>query len=427
MRYEFHFPDIGEGLAEGKIIELKAAPGDRLSQGDPIAVVETDKVVTEIPSPKDGVLLELSIREGQVVKVGEVMAVIEIQPDTERAALAGAPPDRPTDGSVSVVGRVEADRESFLPPSAEGRKGQPGDGRPPAREAAGGRVLASPVARKLASATGVDLAELRGSGPAGRVLVRDVTEAASRASPRGSPPEPVPPDSPAATRSEGPQSLTTHRRAIAANMEKSQAIPSALIQDFVEVDSLVNVRAELNADERPRVSYLAFIIRAASVALAEHPLFNATFDPKAMTYEVQGGYHIGVAVDVGEGLVVPVVKDAGKLTVLAIQKEIDRLAGKARSRTLAVSDLRGGTFTITNYGAFAGTYGRPLILPPQVGILGTGRIHQEPVVREGTVVPSWVLPLSLVFDHRLIDGVYASRFLLRFMGLISKPLTLLAG
>jgi pyruvate dehydrogenase E2 component (dihydrolipoamide acetyltransferase) len=425
MRYEFHFPDIGEGLAEGKIIELKASPGDRLSQGDPIAVVETDKVVTDIPSPRDGILLEVSIREGQVVKVGEVIAVIEVEAEaaqqngsTEAAAPGGPSPA----GSISVVGKMDTGRESFLPPSTETKKG-----RPAIQGAAGTaheKVLASPVARKLASATGVDLTEVRGSGPAGRILVRDVTDAASRASP---PAAQGPGAAAAPVKPAGPQPLSTHRLTIAANMEKSQAIPSALIQDSVEVDSLVSVRADLNADAEPRVSYLAFILRAAAIALAEHPLFNASFDPQAMTYEVHGGYPIGVAVDVGEGLVVPVVRDAGKLSVLAIQKEIDRLAGKARSRALAVSDLRGGTFTITNYGAFAGTYGRPLILPPQVGILGTGRIHQEPVVRNGAVVPSWVLPLSLVFDHRLIDGVYASRFLLRFMGLVSKPLTLLAG
>ena len=207
-------------------------------------------------------------------------------------------------------------------------------------------------------------------------------------------------------------------------MEKSQAIPAAAVHDYTVVDDLLQLRRDMKEGAQEKVGLLAFFVRAAAYALQEYPLLSSTYAPERKEYESFPVPRIGIAVDTEEGLVVPVLKNA-TLSVQRIHAEILRLTGKARSRTLLLEEIRGGTFTISNFGSFSGVYGNPMILPPQVGILGIGRIHQEPVVKEGAIAAASILPLSLVVDHRLIDGVYACKFLARFMELVSKPLRLL--
>lgn len=417
MRYDVILPDIGEGLAEARIVALNAAVGKPVAEGDPLLTVETDKVVTEIPSPKSGRLLRFSVKEGETVRVGATVAILETEGD--RAA--------------SVVGELSTSG-TILPASVE---------RVPVGELSGAKATASPVARKLASEMGVSLESLKGTGPGGRVLKEDVRRAAD------APKRTVPPF--AAEGAPVRRKLSAVRKTIAARMELSRQIPAAAIHEALDADKLVALRGELGA----KVSYLSFFVKAVALALREYPLLNCFYDPGAEECEMHGEAHIGIAVDpsqggqrsaepgragadhsqggqrsaeadAGGGLVVPVIHDAGDLSVPQTQAEVDRLAAKARSGQLDVSDLRGGTFTITNYGSFAGIYGQPLILPPQVAILGAGRIHPEPLVRDGAVVAAYVLPLSLVFDHRVVDGMYAARFLKRVMELLSAPLVLLA-
>ncbi len=398
MRFSFAFPDIGEGLTEGKIIQLKVKPGDIVRQGDALAIVETDKVVTEIPSPRDGVVVELAMSEGGTVRVGEMIAVIETAQD----------------GSASVVGKLE-NTGDMLAPSEESGDLPPAAERPASRA----KPLASPVARKLAAERGIELDGFPGSGPGGRILKKDIEQAAAKMR-RPAGPEP-------SLQAAGSQELSTIRKAIASNMERSQGIPAAVVHDFIEVDGLVALRKELAAQAGRKIGFLPFFVKAAAIALEEHPLLNSSFTPESMTYQRNDAAHIGVAVDTEEGLVVPVIRDAARLPIIRLQEEIDGLAEKARGRRISVGELRGGTFTVSNFGVFAGTYGKPMILPPQVGILGTGRIHQAAVVRDGAIQAAHILPLSLVFDHRLIDGMYACRFLARFMDLVAKPLMILSG
>jgi pyruvate dehydrogenase E2 component (dihydrolipoamide acetyltransferase) len=213
-------------------------------------------------------------------------------------------------------------------------------------------------------------------------------------------------------------------------MEKSNAIPSAVIHELVAVEELVRLRRELNAGrgaegQEPRLSFLPFFLKFAALALREYPLLNTAYHPERQEVEQFAEVNLGVAADTEEGLQVPVIRRADTLSLPRIQAEVDRLAAGARGRTLRLEELRGGTFTLTNFGAFAGLYGRPLILPPQVGILGLGRIHEQPVARGGTWVAVPHLPLSLVFDHRVLDGAYAARFLRRFMDLAERPQELL--
>jgi pyruvate dehydrogenase E2 component (dihydrolipoamide acetyltransferase) len=406
-RFEFTFPDIGEGLSEGKVLEWKVQPGRPVKQGQILAVVETDKVVADIPSPRDGTLASHGVKDGEIIRVGQILAVIELE-ETEEA-------DNP-DAERSLVGELETATSAELSPSREGRvdpataataaAGQPRVSHP---------VTASPVARKLAAASGIDLAGVRGTGPGGRVLRQDIADAKASGRP------------PIAGRI---QQLSTLRRALAANMEKSNAIPSAVIHDLVAVEELVRMRRELNSgrgaeDQEPRLSFLPFFLKFASVALREFPLLNAAYHPERQEVEQFAEVNLGVAVDTAEGLQVPVIRRADGLSLPRLQAEVDRLAAAARGRTLRLEELRGGTFTLTNYGAFAGLYGRPLILPPQVGILGLGRIHEQPVARGGAWVAVPHLPLSLVFDHRVLDGVYAACFLRRFMDLALRPQELL--
>jgi len=418
--FEFAFPDIGEGLAEGKLLEWKVQPGQRVKQGQTIAVVETDKVVADIPSPRDGTLVSLGVREGELIQVGRTLAVIELQEPGE-AVHPGA---GDSDAERSLVGELETAISAELPPSHEGRVA-PAAAPPAAAPAA--QVTASPVARKLAARQGIDPGSVRGTGPGGRVLRKDIAEAASG---------PLPAAEAGAARAPGPAAasrtvpLSTLRRALAANMEKSNSIPSAVIYELVAVEELVTLRSELNRrrggeGQEPRLSFLPFFLKFAAQCLREYPLLNAAYHPERQEVEQFGEVNLGVAVDTEEGLQVPVIRRADTLSLPRLQAEVDRLAAAARGRALQLEELRGGTFTLTNYGPFAGLYGRPLILPPQVGILGLGRIHDQPVARGGawTAVPH--LPLSLVFDHRVLDGGYAARFLRRFMELALRPQELL--
>lgn len=398
MVFEFAFPDLGEGLAEGKLLELRVKPGQRVKQGETLAVVETDKVVAEIPSPKEGTLIRFGVQEGQTLKVGETLAFIETGDE-----------EAPESSAAALVGQLESSRAAVLPESREGRASE---GRAPGTSPGAARkTAASPVARRLAADMKVDLSAVKGTGPGGRALRKDILGASAQG----------PGEAGAAPSEKGTRKLSTLRRTLAANMEQSRTIPAAVIHELTPIDELIRTRELINSESESRIGFLPFFIRVTALALKEYPLLNAWYYPEREEYEVHEEINIGVAVDTDEGLLVPVVRRADTLTLSQIRDKVARLADEARNRKLKLDELRGGTFTLSNYGAYAGIFGRPLILPPQVGILGIGRIHQQPVVQDGSVVPAFVLPLSLVFDHRLLDGAYASRFLNRYMKLISQP------
>jgi len=421
--FEFRFPDIGEGLTEGTVVELKVAPGQSVKAGEALAVVETDKVVTDMPSPVAGVVVEMTLVKGQVVRVGEIVARIRTSAAPAPATAPGAPshPRETTHAeSGTVVGKLDTGSGGVLPASSEGvSESPPRPGRNGGTTDGGNGhksgVRASPVARKLAADAGIDLSQVTGTGPGGRILKKDL---ATRTAPRAAP---------SVAEADGVQvkKLSTLRLAIASAMEKSQAIPAAAVHDYTLVDDLLRLRKDMNEGVRDKVGLLAFFVKAAAHALQEYPLLSSTYSHDRKEYQAFPTPHIGVAVDTDEGLVVPVVKNSTDLSVGRIHAEIVRLTEKARQRTLLLEEIRGGSFTISNFGSFSGVYGNPMILPPQVGILGIGRVHQEPVVKDGAVVAASVLPLSLVVDHRLIDGVYACKFLSRFMELVSRPLLLL--
>ncbi|HUI72497.1 MAG TPA: dihydrolipoamide acetyltransferase family protein [Spirochaetia bacterium] len=410
--HEFRFPDIGEGLTEGRVVELRVARGQHVRQGDALAVVETDKVVTEIPSPFDGEIVDLPVTPGAVVRVGEVVALIRTKSAVPSAAsashgVAGRSALAAMEHLASVVGKLDSTVGGLLPPSTEGllpaspaqvpapaqRNGNSGH---PSSEA----TRATPLARRIASISGIDLSTVQGTGPGGRILKRDL------------------PASSAPLR----QKLSVLRNAIAVAMEKSQAIPAAAVHDWTIVDELLKLRKVMNEGLKEKLGLLAFFVKAAAMALRKFPLLSSIYFPEKREFETHETPHIGVAVDTDEGLVVPVIRNSSALSISGIQAELTRLTEKARSRHLSLDEIRGGTFTISNFGSFSGVFGNPMILPPQVAILGVGRIHEMAVVKDGAVTAASVLPLSLVVDHRLIDGAYACKFLAKFMELISQPM-----
>jgi pyruvate dehydrogenase E2 component (dihydrolipoamide acetyltransferase) len=412
MLFDFKLPDIGEGVHEGTILEWKCALGDSVQEGDILAVVETDKVVAEIPSPRCGFIRKLGPAPGKTIRVGDILARIEIEGQEGQ--------------SVSVVGNLESSASELIGASREGMQRDR-----ETHQDSEQKVKATPVARRLAAVEGIELSTLQGNGPAGRILKEDILrELQSRQSGDGRQ------NSPgslrvttAANDPSGPETLSTLRKAVARNLETSWKIPAALVHDFAVVDDLVEARRSLNRDAEktayPSLSFLPFFIKAAAASLKEYPLLNSWYGEKDQSLNPRDDINIGFALDSADGLVVPVIEAADRLSLSEIQEQINLRRKESSTRNLQLESLRGGTFTVSNYGSIGGTYGRPMILPPQVAILGLGRIHQAPIAKEGELAVGTILPLSFVFDHRVCDGAYAVRFLNSFIELVTKPLRIL--
>jgi pyruvate dehydrogenase E2 component (dihydrolipoamide acetyltransferase) len=455
--YEFKFPDIGEGLHEGKILELKLQPGDAVEEGDVLAIVETDKVVAEIPSPKTGVLRRFGSAAGQIIKVGDPFAYIEVEGEengaerTETGDRSEHDGSRPPEGAT-IVGRLDAG-DDLLPPSDEASPAGAGDdgaAPPPAAEppelprsrtAASGPALATPAARRLARDLNVDLGSVRGTGESGRISKEDICCAAEAhaAMPVAAPPalgkdafgfplidDPLTRsvDLPAGQRVE----LTILRKTIARNMEISRRIPTAIVHDLGEVDELVELRTKANRNRTTHISYQPFFMKALATALRDVPVLNATYDAVSQEVTVYREVNIGFAVNTEAGVLLPVIRDVDSSTILTIDHQMKQLVAAARNRSLNADDLRGGTFALTNFGPFGGLWAAPMIFPPQVAILGIGRIHQTPrVVDGGAIEARVVLPVSLAFDHRVVDGVPAATFVSRFLELLCSPQELMVS
>ena len=409
MALEFRFPDVGEGIAQGEIVRWLVAQGDRVKADQPLVEVETDKAVVEIPAPRAGTILRLPVAAGETIQVGEILAVIG-EADGSEASVAPQPE------AASVVGRLDA-KTMDLPP--EPAAAQPEDG-----AIADRRVLAIPSVRKLARDLGVDLSRVSPSGPRGRIRREDVLRVA--------PQNAEPPAQSADTQGDphGPielQPLTALRRTIAKAMAEAAttAVPITTI-DEVDISELLDWRARGNAAAADvRLTLLPFIMKAVVAALKQHPTLNASLAEDQQHLILKRYYHLGIATDTPEGLIVPVVKDVDRKSLLTLATEVQQLAELANTRRIPLADLRGGTFTISNYGAVGGIFATPMLHLPQVAILGVGRFMQKPVAYEGAVALRTVLPLSLTFDHRVLDGAAAQRFLNAVMAYLVDPSRLL--
>ncbi|MFQ5522910.1 MAG: dihydrolipoamide acetyltransferase family protein [Acidimicrobiia bacterium] len=429
MAREFRLPDIGEGLTEAEIIRWLVGEGDEVEVDQPVVEVETDKAVVEIPSPYAGVVLRHGGAEGETINVGDVLVVIgeegETVPAVEEAAPAPQPAAEPETVSPAapIVGTLGEEAEVLDSTPA-----------PPGTETS--KVKALPVVRKLAREHGIDLAVVKGTGPGGRITREDVERAiaAGEAAPTAtsepsSTPEveaePVPaaPEVPRTGDERRPMSRL--RRTIAANMAKSWAeIPHVTTFDDVDATRLLEIRAALSARHDTKVPLEALVVKAVIPALRAFPEFNATVDGDDLV--LHHDYDIGIAVDTPDGLLVAVIRDAASKGVLELATEVVRLGVGAKARTLAPEELTGQTFTVSNIGAVGGGHGTPIVPYGTTAILSVGRAEEKPVVADGELMIVPLMPLSLSYDHRVIDGAVGRRFMAMVMENLEEPALFLA-
>ncbi len=427
---DFKFADIGEGIHEGVILKWFFKVGDTVKEGDTLVIIETDKVNAEIPSPESGTIMKLGPDVGETVHVGETLAVIgeagasapaEKAPEVNAEAPKEEPKKEASEGGASVVGSIEVSDDEI--PTSKEYKAQ-------AAPAALSKVLATPVARKMAKDLGVDLTTLKGSGPMGRVMKADI-EGAAGSSRSSAPSVAQAPVSMPAFKGERihREKITSLRKAIVKAMNVSnQVIPATTLIDTFEVDELVKLRTTLKpvaAEQNQKLTFLPLLIKASILALKKYPKFNASFDHVAEEMVYKNYINLGLAVDTEAGLVVPNIKDADLKSIFELAAEVERLAGLARERKLSLPDLQDTTFSITNFGAFGIDGGTPVINHPEVAILGMGAIKESAFVKEGVLGAHHTLTLSLSVDHRVIDGGDAGRFLNEIKRYLQNPMLLL--
>jgi pyruvate dehydrogenase E2 component (dihydrolipoamide acetyltransferase) len=396
--------------------------------------------VTDIPIPKTGIVAATYGSVNEIIHVGQIIAVIagEGEPISDptaakphNAATAKGKEEPVEEEGFGVVGKIEvATTDDYLPATGEGMETVEA----PAAKANGGRMLATPVARKMARDLGVDVHSLRGSGPGGRVMKDDIqraheTRGRAAASPVMTAPKFAAPAAKPGERTTI-EELTQLRKTVAARMAQSKfTAPHASSFEEVEVSPLVKLRAERKehfAAQGIKLSYMPFIVKAVAMSLANHRKLNCRLDLENNRVIYHNYVNIGLAVDTPEGLIVPVIRDADQRSLLNLAATIQDLADRARARKLALDEIREGTFTITNYGAITGTWGVPVINYPEVAILGIGRILKTPVVNEkDEIVAGNILPLSISIDHRIVDGGDAARFLKDVMALLADPVAML--
>jgi pyruvate dehydrogenase E2 component (dihydrolipoamide acetyltransferase) len=429
---EFRLPDIGEGLTEAEIVRWLVAEGERVEADQPVVEVETDKAVVEIPSPYAGIVLEHGGAEGETLAVGSVLVVIGEAGESMASSVPLAPIEQPAVASAApIVGTLSEDAEDLSAPADE--------------EADTEKVKALPIVRKMAREMGVDLSQLGGSGPGGTITREDVLAAAGRAAPAPEPepkpisqpepePEPASPletqeateTAPATPSEDARRPMSRLRRTIAANMARSWAeIPHVTTFDDIDATRLLEIRSALAARHDVKLPLEALVVKAVIPALETFPEFNATLDGDDLI--VHGSHHMGIAVDTSDGLLVAVIRDAGSKSVLELAAEVRRLGEGAKARTLSPDELSGQTFTVSNIGAVGGGHGTPLVPFGTTAILSVGRAQEKAIVIDGELAIAPVMPLSLSYDHRVIDGGLGRRFISLVRENLEEPALFLAG
>ncbi|BAD39398.1 dihydrolipoamide acetyltransferase family protein [Symbiobacterium thermophilum] len=446
MAYEFKLPDVGEGLHEAELLRWLVKEGDTVTEDQPIMEVQTDKATVEITSPVNGRVVKLLGQPGDILKVHSVVVIFddgspgalptagEVASGVAAAAPAGAQPQASLDVPAPAAQPAPAPAAPPAPAPAPAAGAGPAD-RPR-------RALATPATRRLARELGVDINQVPGTGPAGRVTSDDVrafaarrtapapAQAPTQAPTEAAAPTPATP-APAAPAEADDERIPLRgiRKVIAERMVKSKyTAPHVTTVEEVDMTELMAFRAqakELAARKGIKLSFMPFIIKAVVAALREFPYLNASIDDEAQEIVLHKRYHIGFALDTDAGLLVPVIKDADRKPVFAIAQEMNDLIARGREGKLAPDEMRGSTFTISNQGSIGGLFFTPVINYPEVAILGIGKTQPRPVVRDGEIVIRQMAHLALSFDHRLIDGGMATRFLNRLAELLSDPTLLM--
>lgn len=456
MPFEFVLPDLGEGTTEGEIRKWVVKEGDTVEEHQTVLEIETDKAVVEVPSPRKGIVSEIHKEVGGIAKVGEVLMTIaeegeeaEGKPAKEETRVAEKPkaerkpevseevreaPEREKKPKAETKLQPKGEPEIEEKPEAKGKPREEEKPEPAEKEETGEKkkshsvvgelpeeeeTLATPAIRAFAKERGVNLEGIKGTGPEGSITKEDVM----KASPREKKTEERKPED-----QYGPVERIPFRglrRTIAKNMTQSQRA-TAFVTGMEEADitdlwELREREKKSLLDRGVHLTFLPFIIKAVYHALTEFPMLNSSLDEEKEELIVKKYYSIAVAVDTPEGLMVPVIRDAVKKTIHELAVELQELSQKARDRKIKLEEMKGSTFTITNYGHFGGIFATPIINYPDAAILGTGRITDKPWVKSGQIVIRKILPLSLTFDHRINDGVYSSKFLMRVVSYLEDP------
>lgn len=475
--FEFKLPDLGEGVAEGEILKWYVEVGGEVTEDEPLVDIETDKAAVTIPSPKGGVLKSVAGDVGDTVDVGSVLCSIEESGgggDDASASSDEKKSDKKNDGGDE---KESAKKDSAEKDSAE-KKDAPkqeeparassassdgsrpsGGGSAPSRDGAGaaprpavavatrnngGPVPAAPATRRIARELGIDIAQVPGSGRGGRITTEDVRlfaeggiatsiDLGDGGAVTGTAGAGIPyyeleamPDFDALGPTER-EPVRSIRRKVAKKMVTSMVtVPHVAHMDDADVTELEAYRKRLKAEGGPSLTLMAFLVKALTRVLADHRMLNASLDPQKGEIVYKRYYNIGFAADTPQGLMVPVIKNADKLSTVGISDEIRRLANAARERSIDVKDLQDGTFTVTNVGAIGGSYVIPTINYPECAILGMGRTQEKAVVRNGEIVARLMMPLCITYDHRVIDGADGARFMNQLVRYLSDPVSWLS-
>ncbi|NYF24087.1 dihydrolipoamide acetyltransferase family protein [Sporosarcina sp. JAI121] len=456
MAYEFRLPDIGEGIHEGEVVKWFVAKGDKINEDDTLLEIQNDKAVVEIPSPVTGTVEELIVSEGTVAIVGDVLIRFDApgyenvkseeddNAETEAQVQATAEAGQP-------IEKEEAPKEEAAPapapapaPAAPSVNAQAKTDVDPNR-----RVIAMPSVRKFAREQGVEIQQVAGSGKNGRVLKEDIvsfqngdqTQETAKAAPvavaqdgqvENSVKQETSAAAPVHLEGDFPETrekMSGIRKAIAKAMVNSKhTAPHVTLLDEVDVTALVAHRKkfkDIAAEKDIKLTYLPYVVKALVSTLREFPEFNSSLDDATQEIIQKHYYNIGIAADTDRGLLVPVIKHADRKSIFAISDEINSLAVKARDGKLSPAEMKGASCSITNIGSAGGQWFTPIINHPEVAILGIGRIAEKPVVKNGEIVAAPMLALSLVFDHRMIDGATAQHALNHLKRLLGNPELLL--
>ena len=410
---EFRLPELGEGIESGQVIEVFVTPGDRVSLEQPLLEVETDKAAVEIPSPADGTVVDVCVSAGDTVEISQVLVKINGDAEgkeTQEDAVAAVEEKKPT-AVEKPLPEKEPEEEKRMPPPKNAPVGDIASAGPLG-------VAAAPSVRRLARELGIELSSVSGTGPRGRILEKDVKVHAKAIikSVSSAPVTPAEPELPDFSRwgETVTESFSTVRKLTAERLSQAWGAPHVTQFDKAEVSRLEDLR-KLNRDKVAaaggNLTVTAILVKALSRALSEFPKFNSSIHMGSRTIVYKKYISIGVAVDTERGLLVPVIRDVDKKDITEISVELTDISSRAREKKLSADRLQGGTFTITNLGGIGGTFFTPILNPPEVAILGVSRSSVEPAYVDGEFVAKLMLPLSLSYDHRIIDGAEAARFL----------------
>jgi pyruvate dehydrogenase E2 component (dihydrolipoamide acetyltransferase) len=449
VAYEFRLPDIGEGIHEGEVVKWFVTKGDKINEDDILLEIQNDKAVVEIPSPVTGTVEELVVSEGTVAIVGDVLIRFDApgyenvksedddnaktEAQVQATAEAGqpiekeeAPKDEPA--AITAAPSVSVQAQTDVDPNR--------------------RIIAMPSVRKFAREQGVEIQQVAGSGKNGRILKEDIESFKNGGQTQVAPALVVaeqegqiesvaqeasaPAPAPVYLEGEFPETrekMSGIRKAIAKAMVNSkQTAPHVTLLDEVDVTELVAHRKkfkDIAAEKDIKLTYLPYVVKALVSTLREFPAFNSSLDDATQEIVQKHYYNIGIAADTDRGLLVPVIKHADRKSIFAISDEINSLAVKARDGKLSPAEMKGASCSITNIGSAGGQWFTPIINHPEVAILGIGRIAEKPVVKNGEIVAAPMLALSLVFDHRMIDGATAQHALNHLKRLLANPELLL--